>query len=274
MKPLVSIIMGIYNCAGTLSESIDSILAQTFENWELILCDDGSVDNTFAVAQGCADRHPERIRLLKNEKNLGLNLTLNRCLGEAKGEYVARQDGDDLSLPHRLQTEVDFLDTHPEYAFVSSAMIHFDETGDWGRDKVIEAPEKKDFVAKNPFFHAPCMVRRQAYQLVGGYDTGTLFLRKEDYHLWCRMYAKGLKGYNLSEPLYKMRDDMNAISRRTLWYRIVGVAAEFRCYQILKLPLRYYVMIPRSLLIGLLPTPLYKRLHKNRHEKIDAGEQP
>lgn len=274
MKPLVSIIMGIYNCAETLPESIDSILAQSFSDWELILCDDGSADSTYAVAQRYAEKYPERIRLLKNEKNLGLNLTLNRCLREARGAFIARQDGDDLSLPHRLQTEVDFLEAHPEYAFVSSAMIHFDETGDWGRDRVIEAPEKKDFVAKNPFFHAPCMVRREAYELAGGYDTGTLFLRKEDYHLWCKMYAKGLRGYNLSEPLYKMRDDMNAISRRTLWYRIVGVAAEFRCYQILKLPLRYYLMIPRSLMIGLLPTPLYQKLHKKKHEKIDAGEQP
>ena len=187
MKPLVSIIMGIYNCAGTLPESIDSILAQTFSDWELILCDDGSADDTYAVAQRYAATDPERIRLLKNEKNLGLNLTLNRCLREARGAFIARQDGDDLPLPHRLQTEVDFLEAHPEYAFVSSAMIHFDETGDWGRDRVIQAPEKKDFVAKNPFFHAPCMVRREAYELAGGYDTGALFLRKEDYHLWGKM---------------------------------------------------------------------------------------
>ena len=94
--------MGIYNCADTLAAAIDSILAQTYTDWELILCDDGSADRTYEVAEDYRSRYPEKIVLLKNERNMGLNYTLNRCLEQAKGAYIARMDGDDVSLPHRF----------------------------------------------------------------------------------------------------------------------------------------------------------------------------
>ena len=129
----VSIIMGIYNCAATLPEAIDSILTQTFPDWQLVLCDDGSKDNTYTVAKAYQEKFPDKIVLLQNERNMGLNHTLNRCLQAATGEYVARMDGDDISLPPRLEKEVAFLDAHPEYAIVSTPMIFFDESGDWGR---------------------------------------------------------------------------------------------------------------------------------------------
>lgn len=130
---------GIYNCAPTLPEAIDSILAQTFSNWQLILCDDGSADSTYAVAKSYQERFPDKIVLLQNERNMGLNHTLNRCLQKADGEYVARMDGDDVSLPTRLEKEATFLDEHPEYAIVSTPMIFFDESGDWGRSYAIES---------------------------------------------------------------------------------------------------------------------------------------
>lgn len=124
----VSIIMGIYNCAATLPEAIDSILAQTFSDWQLVLCDDGSKDSTYTVAESYQEKFPNKIVLLQNERNMGLNHTLNRCLQIANGEYVARMDGDDISLPTRLEKEARFLDAHPEYAIVSTPMFFFDET--------------------------------------------------------------------------------------------------------------------------------------------------
>ena len=92
MSKKVSIITGIYNCADTLSEALDSILAQTYQNWELILCDDGSEDGTLLIAMDYLKNFPDRIRLLQNHTNLGLNKTLNRCLEQATGEYIARMD--------------------------------------------------------------------------------------------------------------------------------------------------------------------------------------
>ena len=76
----ISILMGIYNCAGTLNEAIDSIITQTCKSWELILCDDGSSDNTYSIAKEYAERYPNKIILIKNSKNMGLNYTLNHCL--------------------------------------------------------------------------------------------------------------------------------------------------------------------------------------------------
>src|SRR5699024_2253424 len=93
----VSVIMGIYNCEETLSQSINSIIDQTYTDWELILCDDCSLDNTYNIAKTFADQL-KNIVLLKNSKNEGLNYTLNKCLRYAKGQYIARMDGDDISL--------------------------------------------------------------------------------------------------------------------------------------------------------------------------------
>ena len=153
--------MGIYNCEATLSEAIESILGQTYQEWELIMCDDGSTDATYSVAEKYTKQFSDKMILLKNSVNKGLNYTLNKCLKVATGEYVARMDGDDISLPKRLEKEADFLDTHPEYAIVSTPMIFFDENGDWGRSYSIEKPQKKDFIKHSPVFcHAPCIIRR------------------------------------------------------------------------------------------------------------------
>ena len=143
----VSIIMGIFNCAETLSDAIKSILSQTYSDWELIMCDDGSTDNTFHIAQTFASKNPN-IVLIKNDRNMGLNYTLNRCLELATGEYIARMDGDDISLPNRLEEEVSFLDQHPQYAIVSTPMIYFDENGVFRTGKGGGEKNKR-------LFHAP-----------------------------------------------------------------------------------------------------------------------
>ena len=105
----VSVIMGIYNCADALPEAIDSLLAQTFTDWNLVMCDDGSRDATYEVAERYRRTYPERITLLKNEQNMGLNYTLNRCLSVADGAYIARQDGDDVSMPSSFEKEAAIL---------------------------------------------------------------------------------------------------------------------------------------------------------------------
>ena len=162
----VSVIMGIYNCADTLPEAIDSLLAQTFTDWNLVMCDDGSRDATYEVAERYRRTYPERITLLKNEHNMGLNYTLNRCLSIADGAYIARQDGDDVSMPARFEKEAAILDASPDIAIVSTAMTYFDENGVWGQSHPVLFPENRDFIAGTPFCHAPCMVRREAYQAV------------------------------------------------------------------------------------------------------------
>lgn len=270
MSVKVSVIMGIYNCADTLCEAIDSILAQTYTDWELIMCDDGSSDETLRIAHDYRDRYPDRILVLTNERNLGLNKTLNHCLAYAKGEYIARMDGDDISVPERLEKEVAFLDSNPAYAIVSCPMIYFDENGDWGQGRSIAFPEKGNFVKGTPFCHAPCMVRADAYKTVGGYSEDRRTLRVEDYHLWFCMYAAGYRGANLSEPLYKMRDDENAYSRRKFRFAWNEAYVRLTGYRMLALPFRNYVYVLRPILVNLLPKGLYRFLH---HKKQAATAQ-
>lgn len=264
MVKKVSVLMGIYNCSFTLPEAIDSIIAQTHTNWELILCDDGSSDDTYRIAAEYRDRYPDKIILLQNEKNMGLNHTLNRCLTAATGEYIARMDGDDISLPQRFEQQVSFLDSHPEYAFVSTPMIYFDENREWGRGTSVEFPQPMDFVAGTPFCHAPCMVRAKAFRAVNGYSIDRRTLRAEDYDLWFRLYAAGYRGCNLQTPYYKMRDDENAYRRRKFKYALNEAYVRFTGYRMLKLPLKAYLFALRPIAVALLPKRLYFYLHHRK----------
>ncbi len=261
-SPRISVIMGIYNCAHTLPEALDSLLAQTYQGFKVIMCDDGSKDNTLVIAQTYVNRFPDKFILIKNEHNMGLNFTLNHCLEYVDTEYVARMDGDDISLPTRFEKEIHFLDRHREYAIVSTPMIYFDEQGEFRRGKGGYEVVKKHFIQGSPFCHATCMVRRDAYENVGGYTVDSELLRVEDYHLWFKMYAKGYKGYVIDEFLYRMRDDRKAKTRRTWQNRLNEFHVRRIGYKMLDIPWHKRVYMFRPILVGILPGCIYKLLHK------------
>lgn len=256
--------MGVYNCAPTLVEALRSIENQTFKDFKVILCEDGSTDNTYQVAEEYAKSH-DNIVLVRNERNMGLNYTLNHCLKYADTEYVARMDGDDLSLPTRFEKEINFLDSHPEYAIVSTPMIYFDDQGEFGRGHGGYEPTKDAFNFGTPFCHAPCMVRREAYEAVGGYTTSGKLLRLEDYNLWMKMFAKGYRGYVLPECLYMMRDDRNASLRRTFKGRAHGIYAHYLATRTLGLPWHKFLAYSAiNIVKWLLPTFAYEYFHKRK----------
>ena len=260
-KPRITILIGIYNCAPTLVEALDSLMAQTYKAFKVVLCDDGSSDDTLKIATNYAVEH-KNVIVIQNERNMGLNYTLNHCLEYADTEYVARMDGDDISLPDRLQKEIDFLDTHPEYAVVSSPMIYFDEHGDFRQGKAIEYPTKMDFLHGTPFCHAASIIRTSVIKKVGGYSVDDRLLRVEDYHLWMKVYAAGYKGYNLQEPLYKMRDDRNALLRRNWRNRRNEMYVRHIGFKMLGLPWYTQIYALRPLLVHLTPKFIYKLYHK------------
>jgi glycosyltransferase EpsE len=265
--PKVSVIMGIYNCADTLSEALDSIVAQTYKNWEIIMCDDGSKDNTYNIAKEYVKKYPDQFILIKNNVNMGLNITLNNCLSVVRGEYIARMDGDDISLPTRFQKQVDFLDQHPEYALVGTGIINFDSYGDWGTYNSIENPTIKSFVnGSDVHTHATCMIRRKVYEEVGGYTVDKRMLRFEDINLWYKIYGLGYIGYNIQEALYKVRDDKNAYKRRTLKSRMNATYVEYIGYRLVKMPLYNYPKLIwiflRNLILGVMPWKVYMKLHR------------
>jgi hypothetical protein len=257
--------MGIYNCAPTLADALDSLLTQTYQGFKVIMCDDGSMDNTVAVAQTYVDRYPGKFILIRNKSNLKLAATLNRCLEYVDTEYVARMDGDDISLSERFEKEMAFLDSHADFALVSCPMIHFDENGEFKRGTAIELPTKESFRKSTPFCHAPCMVRASVYKEVGGYTVEQKTERMEDYYLWYKVYKAGYQGYNLQEHLYMMRDDRNAKARRaSLKNRLIGCRTDIEIAKGLGLKMPYVLPILRlfKIFTPLLPYKLYNYLRR------------
>lgn len=260
----ISVLMGIYNCADTLPRALDSLLAQTYKEWKCIMCDDGSDDNTYIIAGQYADKYPNHFLLIKNDTNQGLNITLNHCLEFADTEYIARMDGDDISLPERFEKEINFLDQNKKFDIVSSTMIFFDEQGDFRTGSCIEQPTKENIVAGSAICHAPCMIRTNVIQSIGGYSVGKKYLRVEDVDLWIKLYSNGSRCYNFSTPLYKMQDDRNATERRKFIYRIYSTRIRLNGCRKLKLKPIYYLKAFRPIAVGLLPRGIYNILHKNK----------
>lgn len=257
----ITVLMGIYNCAPTLQEALDSLYAQTYKDFKIVMCDDGSKDNTLKIAEENARMH-ENVIVIKNERNMGLNYTLNHCLEYADTEYIARMDGDDLSVISRFEEQIKFLDAHPEYAVVSAPMIYFDENGDfrWGKGK--GEVEAKDFVHGTPICHAPSMSRTDVIKSVGGYSVGKNLLRVEDYHLWFKVYAAGHKLYMLNKCLYKMRDDRSAIARRNWITRRNEAYVKHKGYNMIGLPLWYQIYTIVPILKFFAPQWIYRYFHR------------
>lgn len=257
----ISVLMGIYNCAPTLQEALDSLYAQTYQGFKIILCDDGSQDDTLKIAEENARLH-ENVIVIKNNRNMGLNYTLNHCLEYADTEYIARMDGDDISLPTRFEKEIKFLDEHPEYAVVSGPMIYFDEEGEFRRGKDRGEVKKLEFVHGSPIAHAPSMSRTDIIKSVGGYSVDKKLLRVEDYHLWFKVYAAGHKAYRLNEYLYKMRDDRNAVARRNWRTRRNEAYVQHIGYKMIGIPWYYqlYMLVP--IMKYFTPNWLYSYFHK------------
>lgn len=259
--PRASVVMGIYNCATTLPEAIESILQQSYDDWELLLCDDCSTDDTYNIAQEFA-RKDSRIKLLRNTENMGYNIVLNRCIAAARGIYIAIMDSDDVSLSHRLAREAAFLDEHPQYALVGCAASFFDEQGDFGILRKKEMPSPKDFAYSIPHLHATCMIRRDALTAIGGYGSHPRMKRVEDYYMLARLYAAGYRGYNLQEVLYRICDNAASYKRRT-WQNRMNEVYTFRAaHKLLRLPFYSRIALLRPILVGIMPNFVYHLLHR------------
>lgn len=263
MNPKVSVLMGIYNCAETLPQAVKAIQNQTYPNWELILCDDGSADDTYRVAQSLATAD-SRIILLRNERNLGLNQTLNNCLEVATGAYIARMDGDDDCVPERFQKQVALLESHSEFQITSSPMILFDESGEWGQTTLPEFPTPVNVVEETAISHAPVMLRKECMDAVGGYTVDKRMIRVEDVNLWIKLYAAGYRCCNIQQPLYRMRNDQNAFKRRKYIYRVNSTYVRLQGCKLLHLGPRSYLRAFRPMIIGLVPARLRQTIQKKR----------
>ncbi len=259
--------MGVYNCENTISAAMDSILSQTYNNWKMIICDDGSTDNTFKIVSDYEKRYPRKIQLIKNEKNMGLSYTLNRCLELVDTEYIARMDGDDISMPDRFEKEIAVLANEPQISIVSCDIDYFDGNRVIGKMSHPTYPTERDLVKENPFCHASSMIKTSAIKSVGGYSERDHYSRIEDYQLWFKLYLSGFRGKNIHEVLYQTRDDIDAYNRRKYKERINSFRLKISIVNKCHMNKWMYIYSLRPLLTGLLPHFLYTILHKKRLNK-------
>lgn len=221
-KTGVSVIMGVFNGACFVNKAVESILAQTFEDLEFLVVDDGSTDETPEILCSFSD---SRLRVVRQDRQ-GLTAALIAAASRTNGRYIARQDADDISEPGRLAAQVEYLERRSEVVLVGTWASVIDENGD-----VIghTAPETEPGIhsgglrQKNQFVHGSILMRREAYDAVGGYRSP--FRYAQDYDLVLRMAERGrLANLPCEYYRHRMRPEMISMRehRRQLWYRDVA----------------------------------------------------
>lgn len=208
----ISVILPVYNCAAYVSLAIESILQQTFENFELLIIDDASTDNTLEIVRSYSD---DRIRLFTKETNQGQVDSLNFGIDHSNGEYIAIMHGDDYSLPDRLQAQLQFMKAHPEVGLCGSWYRIMDDT------TVFQLPEihdelKLQLIFTCPFAHPAVMLRREILE-INKLRYRSDFTVSEDYDMWIRM-AGVTRMANVPEILLEYRDHPGQASKN--WQRM------------------------------------------------------
>jgi glycosyltransferase involved in cell wall biosynthesis len=200
-QPAISIVLPAYNAATYIEETISSLLSQTFTDFELLVVDDGSTDNTVTLVKTFTD---SRIVLIQNTQNLGLVKTLNKAVSLCNGIYIARMDADDIAGKDRLQLQKDFLDVHSDIAavagWVSFINEHGFETGIWDLDRKTNtaAAIKKALLRENCIAHPTVMIRTEVLKK---YLYKESQQHIEDYDLWLRLVADGLQIAKVQQPV-------------------------------------------------------------------------
>jgi len=267
MAPKISVIMGVYNGKDGIINAINSIRSQTYDNWECIICDDGSTDGTWDVLKRVTNGD-ERFVLVRHETNKGLATALNSCIRLAKGEYLARQDADDVSIDSRFEEQVAFLDENPDVAVLGTYAALFGKNGEsWGENKPPVMPVMTDWVKGSSVIHASVMMRKDTIIETGCYDEKAL--RVEDYDLWLRLVGRGYKIVTLPKVLYNIHWDKSDYSRKKIGQRWKEVIVKFRALRYIKIPTLYYVYLLKPLFIGMLPSILVHRYHYRKLKKTD-----
>ena len=214
---LVSVLMSVYNGASTLEKAAASVLTQTYRDLELILCDDASTDDTWRIMQRIAAQDA-RATIFQNKTNLGLGASLNECLSRARGEYIARQDADDISDPDRIERTMDFL-LSSGAPYAACGVRVFDDTGVWSTRQYPQKITKHIIAQKNPFFHPTMIFRRAVLESVNGYRAAPETRRTEDYDLVMRLLQRARSG-----RIYRRSSTRSTNRRRPISVTMPGPA--------------------------------------------------
>lgn len=212
MSPRITVFIPVYQAERYLAESIDSILCQSYADFELLIIDDGSRDNSYEIAKDYATKD-QRIRVLRNEGNQGVSFTRNRGIQEARGEFIALLDADDLAVPERLAKQLAFLDQNPDVVACGTQASLIDTNGK-ETGEMIAVPTHKEEVKvrlafQNQFVNSSMMFRLEVLKQTRGYYSGLC----EDYELAVQLNAQNCLA-NLADTLVKYRVHEQGISKQ------------------------------------------------------------
>jgi len=232
----VSIITTIYNCSSFLRESIESILNQSFREFEFIIINDGSTDDCENIVKSYSDR---RIRYIPNKDNKKIPTRRNEAIKMAKGDFIAIHDGDDISLPDRIGMQAYYLRNNIDYFCVGGHAVKIDSEGKTA-GKMHYPPEKHEDIVNmlvrkcmNPIIDPTTMFRRKDFLEVGQYTLEKDIYTVPDFDLWCRAVIAGKKFLNLQMPLINYRVNPNGMTGKhredmvkqhmIVWHRFIKI---------------------------------------------------
>ena len=262
VKPKITVIMSVYNAQTYLNEAIESILNQSFSDFEFLIINDCSEDDTRKILDGFA-RQDHRIKLLTNKKNLGLTKNLNRLVQMSNGEYIARMDADDISLSERFKEQIDYFESHTDIDITGTYSQNISSEG-----KVIgerKVPHTHEEITKllpklNPLSHPTVMFRTSALKRIGGYNER--YKTSQDFHLWFKATGHGLKINNIPKVLFQYRMNDSYVSRKSFQYRLNEFKIKLDGYKLIKHPWYKYHTALISLVLAILPPFLFNQLKK------------
>ncbi len=221
--------MSAYNNQNTLQEAIDSVLGQSFADFEFIIVNDGSIDSTEKIIRENMSR--DKRVLLIQQANIGLTKSLNAGLAVAKGEYIARQDADDISFPERFQEQIKLLDSNKNIGFTGCDCEVVDEHGELiniVRIKNNPGKNKSELIVNNVFCHGSMMFRKVHLDRIRGYRE--FFKYAQDYDLYLRLLDLGLPG-SVNKTLYRRRLGLDGISVQNIHLQAAYSTLAKKCYQ-------------------------------------------
>ncbi|SCA63546.1 Uncharacterized glycosyltransferase HI_1578 [Chlamydiales bacterium SCGC AG-110-M15] len=257
-SPLISVIFCVYNAESTLEDSLDSLLKQTYTNFEIIALNDGSTDQSESILNAYSKKDP-RIKVL-HQDNCGLTISLNRAIKKAQGKYLARQDADDISLPTRLEKQVAFLENNPDHFLIGSHFLDLDASNDSLKEpSFLHFPYSDTNVRltlpmSNCFCHSSVLFRNDYTLVQSFYDES--FTYAQDYEFWIRI-AKHYKLANLKDSLVYRRVHPDAIStKKQKAQRYHAVRAKLRSFHLKPKPLPFLKTLCKDLAVISLPERL------------------
>lgn len=265
MFPQITVLMSVYNNKDTLVEAIISILNQTFKDFEFLIIDDHSTDNSLSILEKYAALD-ERIKIMKNIKNKGLGYNLNQGLKRARGKWIARMDADDIAMPDRFEKQMDFINEN-DVDIVGSWATEINEQGkEIGLRKCpVSDREIKKYIWTCPIIHPSVMFKRDKIVDIGSYGDER---RRQDYELWFRAAKAGLKFANIPEPLIKYRYADDYFEKNNFGNLVAQAKIGLKgCLMVNAKPIAYIgVLVP--VLRGMLPKKM-QRFVNNMLKKVD-----